>query len=83
MLPGPALTAALRATTLEVARAADHYDAVVIGAGAAGGLAALLLTEAGLRVLVLDAGAARSPIRSLSRRLDARSNPPVSGGCRS
>jgi choline dehydrogenase-like flavoprotein len=69
MLPGPALAAALRATTLEVARAAGRYDAVVIGAGAAGGLAALLFTEAGLRVLVLDAGVVRSPIRLLSRRV--------------
>src|SRR5580704_5232180 len=69
MLAGPMLTTALRATTLEVARAAGHYDAVVVGAGAAGGLAALLLTEAGLRVLVLDAGMVRSPIRSFSRRL--------------
>ena len=68
-MPGPALTAALRATTLEVARAASRYDAVVIGAGAAGGMAAMLLTEAGLRVLVLDAGAVRSPIRSFSRRV--------------
>jgi flavin-dependent dehydrogenase len=41
----------------------------VVGAGAAGGLAALLLTEAGLRVLVLDAGVVRSPIRSFSRRV--------------
>ena len=73
MLAGPALTAALRATTLEVARSPSLYDAVVIGAGAAGGLAALLLTEAGLRVLVLDAGVVRSSIRllcaSMTRRL--------------
>src|SRR6478672_5474070 len=75
-MPGPALAAALRATTPEVMRAAGAYDAAVIGAGAAGGLAALLLTEAGLRVLVLEAGfqlpspaltapnAARQPIQS-------------------
>ena len=75
MSPGPALAAALRATTLEVARAAGRYDAVVIGAGAAGGMAALSLTEAGLRVLVLDAGVVRSPIRSFSRRLTRRLNP--------
>ena len=71
MFFGPALTAAWRATTLEVTRASGRYDAVVIGAGAAGGIAALSLTEGGLRVLVLDAGltATRSPIRSLARDL--------------
>ena len=60
-MPGPALAAALRVTTPEVLRAAEAYDALVIGAGAAGGLAALLLAEAGLRVLVLEAGRARDP----------------------
>ena len=69
MPPGPALAAALRATSLGVARATNGHDAVVIGAGAAGGLAALLLTEAGLRVLVLDAGSPPSPMRTLARRL--------------
>jgi choline dehydrogenase-like flavoprotein len=66
---GPALAAALRTSRLEVVRATARYDAIVIGAGAAGGWAALSLTEAGLRVLVLDAGVIRSPLRSFSRRL--------------
>lgn len=63
---GPALTAALQATVVAGARTAD---AIVVGAGATGGLAARLLTEAGLRVLVLDAGLPRSSLRTLGRRL--------------
>ena len=50
-------------------RTVGAYDVLVVGAGAAGGLAALLLTEAGLRVLVLDAGVPKSRRRSFSRRL--------------
>lgn len=45
----------------------DSFDAIVVGAGAAGGLASVLLTEANLRVLTLDAGwtpsASRAPYR--------------------
>ena len=66
---GPALDAALRATMRQDLRGAGSFDALVIGAGAAGGLAALLLTEAGLRVLVLDAGSVGSRRRSFSRWL--------------
>src|SRR5262249_55284313 len=69
MLPGSALAAAFRATTLEVVRATRFYDALVVGAGATGGLAARLLVEAGLRVFVLKPGVGQSLIGALSRRL--------------
>lgn len=36
--------------------APQDYDAIIVGAGAAGGLAARLLSDAGWRILVLDAG---------------------------
>ena len=66
-MPDTALSLALHATTPEALRN-GRYDALVIGAGAAGGLAALLLAKAGLRVLVLEAGFARTPPnRSLGR----------------
>ena len=39
----------------------DAADAIVVGSGAAGGWAAKELTEAGLRVLVLEAGPKRQP----------------------
>ena len=68
-LPGPALTAALHATTAAALRAAGTWDALVVGSGAAGGLAALLLAEAGLRVLILEAGAPRFPADSPWLRL--------------
>jgi choline dehydrogenase-like flavoprotein len=41
----------------------EHYDAVIVGAGAVGSFAALLLAEAGLKVLVLDAGLPKSILR--------------------
>ena len=72
MLYGSALATAIRTTTVGVVRATGFYDALVIGAGATGGLAALLLAEAGLRVLVLDAGPIKSAIRLLSRRVIRR-----------
>src|SRR5262245_54722152 len=65
---GPGIAAVLRATPEEM-RIISTHDALVVGAGAAGSLAAMLLTEAGLRVLVLDASSPRSTIRSPLRRL--------------
>jgi len=52
----PELHAAVRAATPERVQNSRGFDAIVVGAGAAGGFAALLLAEAGLSVLLLDAG---------------------------
>jgi choline dehydrogenase-like flavoprotein len=34
----------------------DKYDAIIVGSGACGGWAAMELTQAGMRVLMLEAG---------------------------
>lgn len=63
----PEVAAVIERTNRTDPAALTGYDAVVVGAGASGELAAELLCEAGLKVLVLDAGLRngfwRSPVR--------------------
>ena len=46
--------------------AASHYDVLIIGSGASGGMAAYTLTQKGIKCLMLDAG----PPIDLSRDRD-------------
>ena len=82
MASDSALSLALGSTTLETLRSPDKHDAIIIGGGAAGGLAAMLLAEAGLQVLVLDAGLPskllRTPLRRLTGHLVQRLSTPES-----
>jgi choline dehydrogenase-like flavoprotein len=43
---------------------ANHYDAIVVGAGPTGGWVAKTLTEAGMQVLVLEAGEPETMLRA-------------------
>ena len=56
--------------TIAEDRLADGYDAIVIGAGAGGGVAACVLAEAGHRVLLVERG-------ELLRRADLPARPPA------
>jgi choline dehydrogenase-like flavoprotein len=52
----------------EILEQQGAFDAIIVGAGAAGGLAAENLTKAGLKVLVLDAGLRLSFLQAPYRR---------------
>ena len=46
---------------MQVASSSQPFDAVIVGSGATGGWAAKKLTEAGMRVALLEAGAKITP----------------------
>lgn len=71
----PATPAALRTSPLTELE--DAYDVVIVGAGAGGGVAAHVLTERGLRVLLVERGPAVSPF---DLPLDHERNARVSTG---
>lgn len=67
----PELINAIHDGTPDVLERPGAFDAIVIGAGAAGGLAAERLTQGGLRILLLDAGFPAPFLHAPGRRLFA------------
>ena len=53
----------------QVIRSAKVYDVCIIGSGAAGGMAAKVLTEGGLDVVLLEAGPALDPSRDFKEHV--------------
>lgn len=53
----------------QVQRTAKMYDVCIVGSGAAGGMAAKVLTEGGLNVVMLEAGPLLNPMRDYTEHL--------------
>ena len=47
--------------SLQVKKNAKQYDAVIVGSGAGGGMAAYVLAKAGLSVCIIEAGPSYDP----------------------
>ena len=60
---------------LQIKKQSKQYDAVIVGSGAGGGMAAYILSKAGLKVCLLEAGPMYDPVENSSQLKNAWESP--------
>ena len=60
---------------LQIKKQSKQYDAVIVGSGAGGGMAAYILANAGLKVCVLEAGFMYDPQKNITQLKDPWDSP--------
>ncbi len=52
---------------MQIKKSAKNYDAVIIGSGAGGGMATYMLAQAGLKIVLLEAGPMYDPTKNVTQ----------------
>ena len=52
---------------MQIKKSSKNYDAVIIGSGAGGGMAAYMLSKAGLKIALLEAGPMYDPTKNVTQ----------------
>lgn len=52
---------------MQIKKSSKHYDAIIVGSGAGGGMTAYMLSQAGLKIALLEAGPMYDPTKNVTQ----------------